>query len=52
MIQLQEAENRQSPGATTWAADFLTGRVKAEIFWACGLHPALFMKRKRDERLK
>jgi hypothetical protein len=23
MIQLQEAENRQSPGATTWAADFL-----------------------------
>jgi hypothetical protein len=23
MIQLQEAENRQSPGATTWATDFL-----------------------------
>jgi hypothetical protein len=23
MIQLQVAENRQSPGATTWAADFL-----------------------------
>ena len=34
---------RELPGATTWVV---------ENFWACGLHQALSMKRKKDERLK
>jgi ribonuclease HI len=35
MIQLQEAENRQSPGATTWAADFLNrdGESRELCLW-------------------
>jgi hypothetical protein len=32
MIQLQEAENRQSPGATTWAAYFLNREGESREF--------------------
>ena len=32
MLQLQETENRQSPGATTWAAEFLVSEGESREF--------------------
>jgi hypothetical protein len=32
MLQLQETENRQSPGATTWAAKFLIREIESREF--------------------
>ena len=53
MRQLQETEDRQTPGATTWAADFLNRegerREFLDLWFASG---AVHEAKKRDVRLR
>ena len=59
MLHLQEAEDRKTPAAITWAAEFLiNGGGKQGILRVVdqpsgrGSTQALFMRQKRDERRK
>jgi hypothetical protein len=50
MLQLQEVEDRKTPAATTWTAEFLLREGEAGSSSGCGSHPELFIKQRRDER--